>query len=192
MSKHLEYIIKSRVPSLQSLINQIMIELEIELSPHRNHIITAPGIKSKTLTLRFYSELFLLGLEKYGKGDWRSISRNFVMTRTPTQVASHAQGHAKKYFIRLNPTNKDRRRSSIHDITSVNNGDVSAPQGSSGKSNKRSIEAPVAPLAVGIYGTTTIGQPVTAPLVSAIDTPVNLSAPTYMSYSIMQHTSAHR
>nr|XP_016446391.1 PREDICTED: uncharacterized protein LOC107771523 isoform X1 [Nicotiana tabacum] len=56
MSKHLEYIIKSRVPSLQSLINQIMIELEIELSPHRNHIITAPGIKSKTLTLRFYSE----------------------------------------------------------------------------------------------------------------------------------------
>ncbi|XP_020241979.1 transcription factor SRM1-like isoform X2 [Asparagus officinalis] len=60
--------------------------------------------------------LFLLGLEKYGKGDWRSISRNFVISRTPTQVASHAQ----KYFIRLTPGTKDKRRSSIHDITSVN------------------------------------------------------------------------
>ncbi|OIT36854.1 hypothetical protein A4A49_07201 [Nicotiana attenuata] len=56
MWNHLEYIIKSRVPSLQSLINQTMTELEIELSPHRNQIITAPGINSKTLTLRFYSE----------------------------------------------------------------------------------------------------------------------------------------
>lgn len=68
--------------------------------------------------------LFLLGLDKFGKGDWRSISRNFVMSRTPTQVASHAQ----KYFIRLNSMNRDRRRSSIHDITSVNGGDVSSPQ----------------------------------------------------------------
>ncbi|KAK9806196.1 hypothetical protein WJX72_004964 [[Myrmecia] bisecta] len=62
--------------------------------------------------------LFLMGLAKYGKGDWRSISRSFVITRTPTQVASHAQ----KYFIRLNANNKkDKRRSSIHDITSVGN-----------------------------------------------------------------------
>ena len=60
--------------------------------------------------------LFLMGLAKYGKGDWRSISRNFVITRTPTQVASHAQ----KYFIRLNSqTRKDKRRASIHDITTV-------------------------------------------------------------------------
>ena len=67
--------------------------------------------------------LFLLGLAKFGKGDWRSISRNFVISRTPTQVASHAQ----KYFIRLNSLNKkDKRRSSIHDITSVN-GSGAAP-----------------------------------------------------------------
>jgi SHAQKYF class myb-like DNA-binding protein len=60
--------------------------------------------------------LFLLGLTKFGKGDWRSISRNFVMSRTPTQVASHAQ----KYFIRLNSlSKKDKRRSSIHDIVTV-------------------------------------------------------------------------
>ncbi|KAF5744887.1 transcription factor DIVARICATA-like [Tripterygium wilfordii] len=42
--------------------------------------------------------LFLIGLERYGKGDWRSIARNAVVSRTPAQVASHAQ----KYFLRLN------------------------------------------------------------------------------------------
>ncbi|XP_009592875.1 transcription factor MYB1R1 [Nicotiana tabacum] len=59
-------------------------------------------------------KLFLLGLQKVGKGDWRGISRNFVKTRTPTQVASHAQ----KYFLRRNNTNnRRRRRSSLFDIT---------------------------------------------------------------------------
>lgn len=65
--------------------------------------------------------LFLMGLAKYGKGDWRSISRHFVVSRTPTQVASHAQ----KYFIRLNSQNKkDKRRASIHDITTVASSNV--------------------------------------------------------------------
>ncbi|KAG6528199.1 hypothetical protein ZIOFF_010350 [Zingiber officinale] len=35
--------------------------------------------------------MFLLGLQKLGKGDWRGISRSYVVSRTPTQVASHAQ-----------------------------------------------------------------------------------------------------
>ena len=60
--------------------------------------------------------LFLIGLQKYGKGDWRSISRNAVVSRTPTQVASHAQ----KYFLRLNSEKKEKKRSSIHDITAAN------------------------------------------------------------------------
>uniref|UniRef100_A0A5B7ALL1 Transcription factor DIVARICATA n=1 Tax=Davidia involucrata TaxID=16924 RepID=A0A5B7ALL1_DAVIN len=67
---------------------------------------------------------FLMGLKKYGKGDWRNISRNFVTTRTPTQVASHAQ----KYFIRQQLSGgKDKRRSSIHDITTVNITDTKSP-----------------------------------------------------------------
>lgn len=137
--------------------------------------------------------LFLLGLEKYGKGDWRSISRNFVVTRTPTQVASHAQ----KYFIRLNSMNKDRRRSSIHDITSVNNGELAAAQGpitgqtnapasgpSSGKSEKQAAQPSATPPTVGVYGTPTIGQPIGGPLVSAVGTPVSLQAPPHMAYGV--------
>jgi SHAQKYF class myb-like DNA-binding protein len=69
--------------------------------------------------------LFLIGLAKYGKGDWRSISRFNVKSRTPTQVASHAQ----KYFIRLNSmNNKAKRRTSIHDITSVTKSDLAPAQ----------------------------------------------------------------
>lgn len=55
---------------------------------------------------------FLLGLQKLGKGDWRGISRNFVVSRTPTQVASHAQ----KYFIRQSNVSRRKRRSSLFDM----------------------------------------------------------------------------
>ncbi|KAL4332346.1 hypothetical protein GQ457_07G035950 [Hibiscus cannabinus] len=68
-------------------------------------------------------KLFLIGLHKFGKGDWRSISRNVVITRTPTQVASHAQ----KYFLRQSSVKKERKRSSIHDITTVDNSTVDVP-----------------------------------------------------------------
>ncbi|KAK8641307.1 hypothetical protein V6N13_010720 [Hibiscus sabdariffa] len=68
-------------------------------------------------------KLFLIGLHKFGKGDWRSISRNVVITRTPTQVASHAQ----KYFLRQSSGKKERKRSSIHDITTVDNTTVDVP-----------------------------------------------------------------
>lgn len=40
---------------------------------------------------------FLRGLKAFGKGHWKEISVHFVASRTPTQVASHAQ----KYFIRI-------------------------------------------------------------------------------------------
>ncbi|XP_074581359.1 transcription factor SRM1 isoform X1 [Curcuma longa] len=127
--------------------------------------------------------LFLLGLDKYGKGDWRSISRNFVISRTPTQVASHAQ----KYFIRLNSMNKERRRTSIHDITSVGDGDVSAPQGpitgqvsgsvtSTTKPIKQSSHPAGVPPAVNMFGAT-IGQPVAGSLIPAVGTPVSLPVP---------------
>ncbi|KAI3897957.1 hypothetical protein MKX03_027184 [Papaver bracteatum] len=64
-------------------------------------------------------ETFLKGLEKLGKGDWRGISRSFVTTKTPTQVASHAQ----KYFLRQKAATsssssaiKKKRRTSLFDL----------------------------------------------------------------------------
>ncbi|EPS70087.1 hypothetical protein M569_04683, partial [Genlisea aurea] len=63
-------------------------------------------------------QLFLMGLHRYGKGDWRSISRYYVITKTPTQVASHAQ----KYFRRQTcSTPAEKRRPSIHDIQTTPN-----------------------------------------------------------------------
>ncbi|KAI3454131.1 hypothetical protein Pfo_010794 [Paulownia fortunei] len=64
--------------------------------------------------------LFLLGLEKLGKGDWRGISRNFVTTRTSTQVASHAQ----KYFLRQNNANKNKHRPTLHSMVGRNEAQV--------------------------------------------------------------------
>lgn len=57
---------------------------------------------------------FLIGLEMLGRGNWRAISRTYVPSRTPAQVASHAQ----KYFIRLSNTNEPgrRKRSSLFDM----------------------------------------------------------------------------
>ncbi|CAA6666051.1 unnamed protein product [Spirodela intermedia] len=56
--------------------------------------------------------MFLMGLRRLGKGDWRGIARNFVVSRTPTQVASHAQ----KYFIRQSNSTRRKRRSSLFDM----------------------------------------------------------------------------
>lgn len=108
------------------------------------------------------------------------------MSRTPTQVASHAQ----KYFIRLNSMNRDRRRSSIHDITSVNNGEVANSQApitgqhtstnpsstmGVGQSVKhRAHHQPHIPAGIGMYGAP-VGHPVAAPpghMASAVGTPV--------------------
>ena len=62
-------------------------------------------------------KLFLVGLERFGKGDWRSISRQCVLMRTPVQIASHAQ----KYFLRQEgkAAGRSGHRVSIHDISSV-------------------------------------------------------------------------
>ncbi|PNY01628.1 transcription factor DIVARICATA-like protein [Trifolium pratense] len=126
--------------------------------------------------------LFLQGLENHGWGDWQSISRNCVVTRTPTQVASHAQ----KYKIRQNSKekNKERKRSSIHDVTHVKNDDISAPQGpitsqtsgsAASSSGQTAEQAPTSPPA-GIYAAPRIEQPIGGPLVSAVGTKVNLTA----------------
>lgn len=58
---------------------------------------------------------FLYGLQRFGRGDWKSISRYSVRTKSNSQVASHAQ----KYFKRLSSA-KEGKRLSINNITTVN------------------------------------------------------------------------
>ena len=92
--------------------------------------------------------LFLLGLHKVGKGDWRGISQNFVKTRTPTQVASHAQ----KYFLRRHNQNRRRRRSSLFDITIGKEGERREGGGKNNdRKNDLSIRLPSSNLVHSIF-----------------------------------------
>lgn len=80
---------------------------------------------------------FLIGLEKLGKGDWRGISRNYVTTRTPTQVASHAQ----KYFLRQANLNKKKRRSSLFDMVGSSSNMLGHPASSTNSKPSDAVPA---------------------------------------------------
>mmetsp|Transcript_34448 Transcript_34448/g.76546 ORF Transcript_34448/g.76546 Transcript_34448/m.76546 type:complete len:274 (-) Transcript_34448:1716-2537(-) len=70
----------------------------------------APGLSKKGAPWSEREHLaFLEGLNQLGKGNWRGISRLFVPSRSPTQVASHAQ----KYFLRVSGVTKRRSRFSV-------------------------------------------------------------------------------
>jgi SHAQKYF class myb-like DNA-binding protein len=56
---------------------------------------------------------FLEGLNAFGKGQWKQISKYYVPTRTPTQVASHAQ----KHFLRV--TGNAKRKSKFAAVDAV-------------------------------------------------------------------------
>ncbi|KAG5623128.1 hypothetical protein H5410_008346 [Solanum commersonii] len=57
-----------------------------------------------------------MGLNKFGKGDWKSISRHYVVPKTSTQMVSHVQ----KYFSRhSSKTLIDRRHPNTNDIQTV-------------------------------------------------------------------------
>ncbi|MCL7052258.1 hypothetical protein MKW94_025740 [Papaver nudicaule] len=110
--------------------------------------------------------IFLTGLEKLGKGDWRGISRNFVTTRTPTQVASHAQ----KYFLRQTSLNKKKRRSSLFDVIgsctssddfsslTLNKKKVVVPQGEAHQGNSTTIRPLTADIHSAVITTTTMND----------------------------------
>ncbi|KAK1387681.1 hypothetical protein POM88_015859 [Heracleum sosnowskyi] len=59
-------------------------------------------------------DLFLRGLQQEGKGEWKTISRKYLPTKTPTQIASHAQKFEKRKYSKTPP---EKRRRSINDIT---------------------------------------------------------------------------
>jgi len=61
----------------------------------------------------FYHRLFLIGLKICGNGDWKGISRQFLPSKSPTQISSHAQ----KYHLHQKGEKKNKKRKSIHEIT---------------------------------------------------------------------------
>ncbi|KAF5468012.1 hypothetical protein F2P56_012207 [Juglans regia] len=81
-------------------------------------VVTTRNRKRKK-GVQYWSEeehlAFLVGLEKLGKGNWRGISTNFVTTRTPIQVASHAQKHFLRQ-IKTCPNKRKRSRPSLFDV----------------------------------------------------------------------------
>ncbi|CAI9091968.1 OLC1v1027093C1 [Oldenlandia corymbosa var. corymbosa] len=117
---------------------------------------------------------FLVGLEKLGKGDWKGISKNFVHSRTPTQVASHAQ----KYFLRISATERKKRRSSVFDIP-LNEMDASSQ---TSPSISRSPEVNVSALAPTLKKNATETSPQANLMTSAIKAyerpPLSPMAPT--------------
>eukprot|EP00163_Fabomonas_tropica_P032395 TRINITY_DN808_c2_g1_i1.p1 TRINITY_DN808_c2_g1~~TRINITY_DN808_c2_g1_i1.p1 ORF type:complete len:710 (+),score=158.50 TRINITY_DN808_c2_g1_i1:751-2880(+) len=81
--------------------------------------------------------MFLLGLKKFGKGDWKNIATHFVHSRNPSQVASHAQ----KFFIRqqsASDNSKVKKRPSIHDIANFT--DVKEDQAPSNSNSRASSQ----------------------------------------------------
>ncbi|XP_047319716.1 transcription factor MYBS3-like isoform X2 [Impatiens glandulifera] len=87
------------------------------------HDLLGPTHERKKAWTEEEHRSFLVGLDKLGKGDWKGISKNFVITRTPTQVASHAQ----KYFLRLSTFNTKKRRSSLFDMATAASSSGSEP-----------------------------------------------------------------
>ncbi|GLC75188.1 hypothetical protein PLESTF_001605000 [Pleodorina starrii] len=61
---------------------------------------------------------FLQGLRALGKGNWRAISRQYLPSRSPTQIASHAQ----KHFMRVAGATKRKSR-----FTALETVEVGAP-----------------------------------------------------------------
>lgn len=88
-----------------SVINQPILAI------HNSHVFEK-WINAGTPWTEEEHKMFLVGLQELGKGDWRGIARNYVVSRTPTQVASHAQ----KYFLRQSNVSRRKRRSSLFDM----------------------------------------------------------------------------
>ncbi|KAI5430265.1 hypothetical protein KIW84_034735 [Lathyrus oleraceus] len=78
---------------------------------------------------------FLVGLQTAGRGKWKDISRNYVKTKTSTQVASHAQ----KFFLRRRSLDKTKRQSVFDMMLDYEDSETPSPSPSRKPSPSNSI-----------------------------------------------------
>ncbi|XP_052158610.1 transcription factor DIVARICATA-like [Oryza glaberrima] len=88
-----------------------LIGLYIELMGGGRHRAAPTNTTRRFWTTEEHRQ-FLRGLRVYGRGEWKSISMNFVRSKTPVQVSSHAQ----KYFRRVESAAADKQCYSINDV----------------------------------------------------------------------------
>ncbi|KXG36349.1 hypothetical protein SORBI_3002G320300 [Sorghum bicolor] len=104
---------------------------------------------------------FLYGVQHFGRGEWQSISKYFVPSRTPTQLASHAQKHFDR--IRNNELDDRRQRHTINDVRLVNhdmnNTSHSHTEPEREKPNASSISLPILTEDMDILHDLTQGMP---------------------------------
>ncbi|KAJ1261409.1 hypothetical protein BS78_09G027500 [Paspalum vaginatum] len=96
------------------------------------HVVAPRQERSSTRTVWTMEEHrnFLHGLNMYGRGKWKNISRDFVITKTPVQVSCHAQ----KYFLKKERTNRNQR----YGINDVGLNDTE-PQAQNTSSNSEAV-----------------------------------------------------
>ncbi|CAL5006211.1 unnamed protein product [Urochloa decumbens] len=83
----------------------------VEEAPQTQVSIPQQARRNKPWTMEEHKN-FLCGLSVHGRGKWKNISRDYVKTRTPAQVTSHAQ----KYFRRQECTS-EKQRYNINDLS---------------------------------------------------------------------------
>ncbi|KAG0516908.1 hypothetical protein BDA96_09G042600 [Sorghum bicolor] len=93
-----------------NLYVELVVEMTMAQSSNQ-HVVGSSALvnvvpKKRRHAVKFWTTYehrnFLHGLEAFGSGEWNSISKYFVPTKTPVQISSHAQ----KYFHRQECTTR--------------------------------------------------------------------------------------
>ncbi|WVY94045.1 hypothetical protein V8G54_033133, partial [Vigna mungo] len=88
----------------------------VQISNNSNHLSSyklKPHHKRYERWTENEHRLFLFGLKACDEEDWKGISELYVVSKTPSQVASHAQ----KYKIHQKASTKNKKRKSIHKVS---------------------------------------------------------------------------